>query len=269
MDDVVRDIPPPGASTQALERGLTVLSALAGRSGALGLVEISKASGLSKSTCHRYLTALVRLDYVEQDRETRRYRLGPAAAALSAAAHGSREVVQVAGRMLQELSEETNQTASLAVLDGTDIVYVDRRRPTRAGFQIQLDLHVGSRLPAYCTALGKVLLAHRDPVATRRALDRMDLIRRGPGTITSREELLTTLQTIERVGLAVANEELAPGVRALAVPVRDRFGETIAAVGLAVHLGAWNATLAAVTDRFELPLRRTGRDISQRMGYLP
>lgn len=257
-----------GPSTQALERGLSILSALTRERRPLGLVEIARATGLSKSTAHRYVATLVNLGYLEQDVETRRYHLGPASMGLGVAAVSSLEVTQAAGRSLQLLADETNHTVSMAILDGADIVYVDRRRPARAGFRIELNIQVGTRLPAYCTAMGKVLLAHRDPASLRAVLDRVDLARRGPKTITAREQLTTTLAEVALTGLAVNDEELASGLRSLAVPVRDRTGTVVAAVGTAVHLSAWNATVEAVVARLETPLRRTAREISHRMGYL-
>ncbi|MDH2416303.1 IclR family transcriptional regulator [Nocardioides sp. CER19] len=257
-----------GSGTQALERGLSILSTLAQGRRALGLVEIARGAELSKSTCHRYVTSLLGLGYLEQDPETRKYRLGPAAMTLGVAAVSSLEITRVAGQVLQALADETNHTASLTILDGADIIYVDRRRPTRAGFRIELNVQVGTRLPAYCTSMGKVLLAYRDPASVRAILDRIDLVRRGPKTITAREQLLAGLAEVRRTGLAVNDEELASGLRSLAVPVRDHTGTVVAAVGMSVHLSAWNATVDAVVSRLEPPLYRAAQEISQRMGYL-
>jgi IclR family pca regulon transcriptional regulator len=255
-------------SAQGLERGLSILAALAQQRGPLGLVEISRVAELSKSTCHRYVASLVAMGYLEQDADTRKYQLGPAAVGLGVAAVSSLEPTRVAGRSLQALADETNHTVSMAILDGADIVYVDRRRPARAGFRIELNVQVGTRLPAYCTSMGKVLLASREPASVRSVLDRIDLARRGPKTITAREQLTAALAEVAETGLAVNDEELASGLRSLAVPVRDRTGAVVAAVGIAVHLSAWNATIEAVVARLETPLRRTATEISQRLGYL-
>ncbi len=251
-----------------LERGLAVLSTLARARRPMGLVEVARETGLSKSTVHRYATSLQGMGFVEQDAETRKYRLGPAAMTLGVAAVGSLEVSRVGGPTLQALADETNHTASLAILDGADIIYVDRRRPARAGFRIELNVQVGTRLPAYCTSMGKVLLAHRDPATVRAILDRVDLVRRGPGTITAREQLVAALAEVRATGLAINDEELASGLRSLAVPVRDHTGTVVAAVGTAVHLSGWNATLDAVVARLEPALRRSAGEISQRLGWL-
>ncbi|MGW0995720.1 IclR family transcriptional regulator [Streptomyces sp. NPDC002523] len=264
------DSPPtdsPNAGAQALERGLSILTALADGRRPLGLVELAKATGLSKSTCHRYVSSLVALRYLEQEDGGRKYLLGPAAMNLGIAAVGVLEVARVAARSVQALADETNHTVSLVILDGADIVFVERRRPSRAGFRIELNIQIGTRLPAYCTSMGKVLLAYRDPASVRTILDRIDLARRGPKTITAREQLLSVLAEIARSGLAVNDEELASGLRSLAVPVRDHRGEVCAALGIAVHLSAWNATTEAVVARLEAPLRHTAQEISRRMGY--
>jgi len=259
---------PSGAGAQGLERGLAVLTTLAEQRRPLGLVEIARAAGLSKSTCHRYVASLVALGYLEQDTDTRKYALGPAAITLGVAAVGSLELTRVAGRPLQTLADEANHTASLTILDGPDIVYVDRRRPVRAGFRIELNVQVGTRLPAYCTSMGKVLLAYRDPDAVRSVVDRIDLARRGPKTITDREQLRAALDETRRTGLATNDEELASGLRSVAAPVRDRTGAVVAAVGVSVHLSAWNATLEAVVARLEPPLRRCAVELSHRLGHL-
>ncbi len=257
---------PSSARAHPLERGLSLLTALASARGSLGLVELARASGLSKSTCHRYVASLVSLGYLELDERTRKYVFGPAAMRLGTAAMGSLEVTRVAVRTMQALADETNHTVSLAILDGADIVYVERRRPSRAGFRIELNVQIGTRLPAYCTAMGKVLLAHRDPATVRLLLDRIDLARRGPRTITAREQLRHELAAVAENGYAVNDEELAAGLRSVAVPVYDYRGNVCAAMGIAVHLSAWNATADAVVARLEPPLRRAANEVSRRMG---
>ena len=163
-----------------------------------------------------------------------------------------------------------NQATHRCLLDGPDIVYVDRRRSGRAAnFAMGLHLHVGSRLPAYCTSMGKVLLAHQDPAELRALLDRTDLARRGPKTITAREQLMTALNRVRHNGIAVNDEELAAGLRSVAAPVRDRSGRVVAAVNIAIHLTVWNASVESVVRRLEGPLRHTVEEISARLGYRP
>lgn len=257
-----------GGFSRSLERGLSILSAFTEHRPVLGIADLARAAGLTKSTAHRYVATLARLGYVIQDPDTRKYSLGPRVIDLGFAALNSLEITRIAAQPLQALSDETGYPASMAVLDGADVVYVDRRRSRRAtGFPMDITLHVGSRLPAYCTSMGKVLLAGREPDQLAVLLDRSDFTRRGPKTITSREQLLAVLDRVRIDGIAVNDEELAPGLRSAAAPVRDRSGAVVAAVNLAVHLTTWNAPVETVVARLEGPLRATADEISARLGW--
>lgn len=257
----------PGHSV-SLERGLNILSAFSSSRPVLGIADLARAAGLTKSTTHRYVTTLVSLDYVQQDPETRKYHLGPRVIDLGFAAIDSMELTRVAAPALQALADETGYTVSMAVCDGPDIVYVDRRRSgRRTSLAMDLNLHVGSRLPAYCTAMGKAMLAWKDPAALRQILDRTDMARRGPNTLTNREQLMAALARVRQTGVAVNDEELAPGLRSFAAPVRDRSGAVIAAVNVAVHLSFAPASPEALAGRLEPPLRRTAAEISRGLGH--
>ena len=252
--------------SQSLERGLGILAAFTGRQETLGIADLSREVGLTRSTTHRYVSTLAVLGYVQQDEETRKYRLGAKAVEIGFAALNSIEISRVAAGSLQRLADETGFTVSMAVLDGADVVYVERRRSGRAR-NLDLNLQVGSRLPAYCTALGKVLLAAQDPEDLRALLDRVDLARRTTTTITAREHLLGSLDRIRAGAAATDDEELTPGVRAIAVPVRDRSGRVSAAVNIAISTTAWNASVETIVRRLEPPLRRTAAEISTRLGH--
>jgi IclR family pca regulon transcriptional regulator len=244
------------------------LSAFGEATPVLGIADLARAVQLNKSTTYRYVATLAKLGYVQQDPDTKRYSLGPRVVDLGFAAINSMEVTRVAASLLQTLSDDTGYTVSMAVLDGPDIVYIDRRRSGRASsFAMGLQLHVGSRLPAYCTSMGKVLLAYREPSELRALLDRTDLARRGPKTITAREQLMAALARIRHHGIAVNDEELAAGLRSVAAPVRDRTGQVVAAVNVAIHLTVWTTSVDAIVGRLEGPLRTTAAEVSARLGY--
>src|SRR5579884_161518 len=151
------------AHSQSLERGLAILSAFRSGRPVLGVSELGREIGLSRSTTHRYVATLATLGYLRQDHATRKYRLGPRVLDLGFSAINSMELREVASPHLHRLSDETGFTVNMAILDGLDIVYVERCRSARAEQrEIDLNLHVGARLPAYCTSLGKVLLAFLD-----------------------------------------------------------------------------------------------------------
>ena len=255
-------------SSQSLERGLAILSTFKPAAPELGITDLAKELGLSRSTSHRYVATLARLGYLEQNVQTRKYRLGPRVLDLGFSAINSMELRQISAPHLQKLADETGHTVNMAILDGTDIVYIERCRTSQPGQrEIDLDLHVGSRLPAYCTSMGKVLLANQPPERLKVILERTDLARRGPNTITAREALITALRRVRQLGYAVNDEELAPGLRSIAAPIRDAGGDVVAAVNVAVHLSVWGGSTEAICARLEPPLRRTTADISARMGY--
>src|SRR5262245_51858979 len=173
--------------SQSLERGLAILSSFTPNRPLLGVSELARAVQLTRSTAHRYVTTLADLGYLEQDPATRKYRLGSRVLDLGFSAINSMELRQIAAPHLQELSDETGHTVNMAILDGVDIVYVERCRSSQQGQRdIDLNLHVGSRLPAYCTSMGKVLLAFLPQDELDLALDRIEFVRRGPNTLASK-----------------------------------------------------------------------------------
>jgi len=252
--------------SQSLERGLAILAAFRSGRSLLGVAELGREVGLSRSTSHRYVATLTALGYLEQDSATRKYRLGPRVLDLGFSAINSMELREVAAPHLRELSDETGYTVNMAILDDLDIVYVDRCRSSSAGQrEIDLNLHVGSRLPAYCTSMGKVLLAHLPGDDRDARLGRIEFTQRGPNTLTSRRALEAELARVRESGFAINNEELAYGLRSIAAPVLDREGAGAAAINLAVH-----SSLASTDElgaRFAPALLRTAADISARMGY--
>jgi IclR family pca regulon transcriptional regulator len=256
------------AYSQSLERGLSILSAFKAAKPLLGISELAREVGLSRSTTHRYVATLAALGYLQQDGATKKYRLGPRVLDLGFSAINSMELREISLPHLQQLSDETGHTVNLAILDGVDIVYIDRVRSSRQGQRdIDLNLHVGSRLPAYCTSMGKVLLASLTPERQAELLARIDLSQRGPNTITARTALVEELERVRAAGLAVNNEELAYGLRSIAAPVRAQSGEVVAAINLAVH-----RSMVSVEDlvaNLGPPLRRAAAEVSARIGYRP
>ncbi|MGH3050895.1 MAG: IclR family transcriptional regulator, partial [Gaiellaceae bacterium] len=247
--------------SQSLERGLAILSAFRSGRPLLGVSEIGREIELSRSTTHRYVATLATLGYLQQDPATRKYRLGPRVLDLGFSAINSMELREVAAPHLRRLSDETGYTVNMAILDGLDIVYVERCRSTRAGQrEIDLNIHVGSRLPAYCTSLGKVLLAFQPPGEQAEALARIDFTRRGPNTITSRTALGAELKRVRQAGLAVNNEELAYGLRSIAAPILDRDGHAVGAINLAVHSSM--VSMKELAAGLSETLRRAAADVS-------
>jgi IclR family transcriptional regulator, pca regulon regulatory protein len=257
----------PGFS-QSLQRGLAILSAFRPDRAQLGVSELARELDLNRSTAHRYVATLSVLGYLQQDPATRKYRLGPRVLDLGFSAINSMELREISLPFLQQLSEHTGHTVNMAILDGDDIVYVERVRSARQGQRdIDLNLHIGSRLPAYCTSMGKVLLAFMPPEQQAEAIARAALIRRGPNTLTAPGALAAELDRVRAAGYAVNNEELAYGLRSIAAPVRAQGGQVVAAINLAVHRSM--ISMEDLTANLSPPLRRTADEISARSGYRP
>jgi IclR family transcriptional regulator, pca regulon regulatory protein len=256
------------AYSQSLERGLAILSAFRSGRPLLGVSELGREVGLGRSTTHRYVATLAMLGYLHQDLSTKKYRLGPRVLDLGFSAINSMELREICAPHLQQLSDETGYTVNMAILDGVDIVYVERCRSARTGQrEIDLNLHVGSRMPAYCTSMGKVLLAYL-PAAQRKAvLADTELSRRGPNTLTTGRALAAELELVRKEGLAINNEELAYGLRSIAAPVRGQGGEVVAAINLAVHSSM--VSMEELVAKLSPALIRAAAEMSARAGYRP
>src|SRR5271167_2838692 len=186
--------------SQLLERGLAILSCFTPARPVQGIADIADQLGMSRSTTHRYVITLVALGYLEQG-ASRKYRLGLRVTDLGMSALNSTGLREHAHLYLEQLRQRSSYTVGLAVLDGPDIIYVDRVRSfRREQGKIDLDLHTGSRLPAYCTSMGKLLLANLPEHEQRDLIAEMKLTKRGPNTITSKKALRDELDDIEAAG---------------------------------------------------------------------
>jgi len=254
------------STSQSLERGLAILSSFSSGRQLIGVSELARELALTRSTTHRYVATLAQLGYLQQDSGTRKYSLGPRVLELGFTAINSMELRHVAAPHLQRLCDETGHTVNMGILDDVDVVYVERCRASRSRQnEIDLDLHVGSRLPAYCTSLGKVLLAFLPDDEREEIVGRIEFDRRGPNTLTSKASLLADLERVRATGIAVNNEELAYGLRSVAVPVLSGNGDAVAAVNLAAHRAM--ASLDDLVARLGPIMQRTAAEISAQLGY--
>lgn len=249
--------------SQSLERGLAILCVFTPDRPALGISELSRELALTRSTTHRYVATLASLGFLEQDDSTRKYRLGPRVLDLGFSMLGSLELREIAAPHLRRLTETTGHTSNLAIRDDTDVILIDRIRGRPGRYHhLEFTLHVGSRLPAYCSATGKVLLAFLPRPDLDRLLERIELIPRGPRTLTSKRALLAELEQVRRTGLAVNDEELESALRSIAAPVRARSGEVVAAVNVAIP---WSpVAMSELVSRLGPTVQTTG-DIAARV----
>ncbi|HVR06380.1 MAG TPA: IclR family transcriptional regulator [Solirubrobacteraceae bacterium] len=206
-----------------------------------GIADMAEALDLGRSTTHRYATTLVTLGYLEQG-PSRKYRLAARVSDFGLSLLDSMAVRQVARGHLRELRAETGRTVGLAVLDETEVTYIDRWQGSRRGqYAIDLGVGLGSRLPAYCSAAGKALLACLPAAEQRELIADLRLTRRTPATIATKAALRAELERIVASdGLALEDEELLRGRRAIAGPVCDGDGLAVAAIELAVPADAYS-----------------------------
>ena len=253
----------PGFS-QSLERGLLILSAFTPDCPALGISELGRRLSLTRSTTHRYVTTLATLGYLQQDEPTRKYRLGSRVLDLGFSMLGSLEIREIAAPYLRRLTDITGHTSNLAVHDDTDVILIDRVRGRPGRYHhLESTLRAGSRLPSYCSATGKTLLAWLPRRDLGRLLDRVDLIQRGPRTVTDKAALVAELDQARRAGVAVNDEELDNALRSIAAPVRSRSGEVVAAVNIAI---AWSPVAMGELVATHGPiLQATARQITARV----
>jgi IclR family transcriptional regulator, pca regulon regulatory protein len=251
--------------SQSLERGLAILGCYTPERPILGIAELADELDMSRSTTHRYVITLVALGYLEQG-AGRKYRLGLGVTALGMAALSSTSLCEHARPYIEELSRRSQYAVGIAILDGTEILYVDRVTSNRrVQHPIDLELAAGSRLPAHCTAIGKLLMAHLPEAEQRRLMAQLTLSRRGPRTITRKGELRKDLDRALATGLAVDDEELAADLCAIAVPVRSASREAVAAVSMAAHSSM--ISLERLVDELSPHLIATADSISARLGY--
>jgi IclR family pca regulon transcriptional regulator len=251
--------------SQSLERGLAILGCFSATRPVLGIADIADDLGMSRSTTHRYVITLVALGYLEQG-ASRKYRLGLRVTDLGMSALDSTGLREHSHPELEELRQRTSYTAGFGVLDGEEVLYVDRARGfRREQAEAALDPQPGSRLPAHCTAIGKLLLAYLPVHEQHELLAKMTLTKHGPNTITAKKALRDELEQIRREGLAVSDQELAPELRTLAAPVRDETGAVLAAVNLSVPDAS--TPLAELLDTLGPQLVATAERISASLGY--
>lgn len=248
----------PGA--QAVSRAVALLKAFSDVQPEWALGDLAQHVGLNKATVHRLLAALEVEGFVARSVVSGGYRLGPELIALGGCAMRSNDLRTVSRPALEELAAATGETATLEVLAGEQVVILDE---ISSRYLLGLSQDVGARLPFYATATGKLLAAHLGAPDQERLLSG-ELTPLTPQTITRPALLAEQLRQVRLDGYAVTNGELEAGFVAVAAPVIDAAGGTIAAVsvgGPEVRLGG------ATLDEAIAQVRLTGQAISRQLGY--
>ncbi len=246
---------PRSALVQSLERGLAVIKTFSRESPSLALSEVAKRTGLTRATARRCLLTLQHLGYVASD--GRQFSLRPRVLDLGYAYLSSLSLWEMAQPHMEALVEKVHESSSASVLDGTDVVYVVRV-PTKRIMTVALA--VGSRLPAYATSMGRVLLAALPPKGLDEFFESASLARLTRRTIVDPLRLRDVLADVRATGWALVDQELEDGLRSIAVPILGPGGTTIAALNVATHVA--RVSIHTLTGEFLPLLRHSATQIS-------
>lgn len=252
----------PDELVNSLLRGLAVLEALSAANGPLSLSELTEQTGMTRATTRRLALTLSDIGYVSL--ESPGFRLCPAVMELGDAYLDALELPALARPHLEALAAIVRDTCSLTVLDGADVVYVERVKASRL---MRVDIEVGSRFPAFATSTGRVLLAG---LTEDRFESYLDALRAEPFTVHTRTSTDLIRQEVERArrdGWVIADQELDLSMRSVAAPVIDASGRTVAAINIASHVS--RAGLDEIRAKFVGPIRtaaeRISRDLARSM----
>jgi IclR family pca regulon transcriptional regulator len=238
------------------ENGLAVIEAFDDNNPRLTLTDVARIAGLTRAAARRYLLTLTTLGYAEHDGKF--FSLTPKILRLGYAFLSSTSLPSRVQPYLERISEQLSESSSAAVLDDMEVVYVARAATRRI---MSIGLSVGSRLPAYCTSLGRVLLAQHTETWLADYFERLEPAALTPRTKTDKGEILAELEKVRREGYCLVDEELEIGLRSLAVPIFDAHGTCVCAINISVQTARTEiptllATALPVLEKAREELRR-------------
>jgi len=214
----------------SLARGLRVITAFDRDNDEMTLSEVARRADMTRAAARRYLLTLCELGYVAGDGKY--FRLTPRVLDLGFAFLTSMHIWERAQPFMERLTEQVNESCSISVLDGGDIVYV-ARVPTKRIMSVALG--IGSRLPAFCTSMGRVLLSSLRSAELEAYFTQTEFAARTPHTVTDPTALRSVIAEVQREGYAVVDQELEVGLRSIAVPIRNQSGRMLAAMNVSGH----------------------------------
>jgi IclR family transcriptional regulator, pca regulon regulatory protein len=239
----------------ALARGLAVLLALSDKRRRMSIAQVSHRTGIPRAAARRSLHTLVKLGFAAVD-DARRFYLRPRVLSFSHAYLSASPIAVLAQPVLDRLGESLREACSLATLDGDEIVYIARSTSSRI---MSPQLNVGRRLPAYCTSVGHVLLAHLLPDELAAYLARVRFHPYTEYTPASNDKLVPLLKTVRECGYAFASQQMEPRLCTLAVPVRDAGGHYVA--GINVILQGRLVSRNEMAARYFQPLQEAAMEL--------
>jgi IclR family transcriptional regulator, pca regulon regulatory protein len=240
----------------SLARGLAVIQAFSQRQRELTVSQISSTTGFSRAAVRRCLYTLAKLGFAGTD-DGKHFHLRPRILALGHSYISSMPLAARAQPILESVSHILHESCSIATLDRTDIIYIARANVTRI---MSIDLGVGSRLPAFCTSMGRVLMADLDPEALEEFLARVEFKRYTERTVVNGEKLRQILRLVQRNGYSIVDQELESGLRSMAVPIRDSARRVVAALNVGTH--AQRVSIQDLQVRFLPHLRTAAQELA-------
>jgi DNA-binding IclR family transcriptional regulator len=262
MERTIRKAKPRRMRLSSVANSIRLTKAFSEHENEMGISALATRLGLAKSTVHRLASTLVEYDILEQNRETGKYRLGLALFELGALVRRNMDTASQAQGEIHALAEATGETIQLAILDHLSVLYIRVRESRQA---VRMSSGLGSRAPAHCTSVGKVLLAHQPAEVVDQVIAN-GLKRYTQNTIVDGEVLRQELATIRARGYALDDEEIEEGLRCVAAPIRDHGGQVISAISVAAPV----QRMSKKTVQGTIPsVVAAANAISRRLGYLP
>lgn len=246
---------------QSIERAFSILEEIARNREGVNLAELSKRIGLHNSTTFHLVKTMVSLGYVQQRKDSKKYRIGRRLFTLAASSLDELELINLATPILEELTRATGESGHLAVRSGDDVVVIAK---TSGAGAFQLADRVGVVRPAHCTALGKVLLAALPQPELERYFRTCELRPFTAKTIVEAEPLLRQIDEVRRDGIAFDDGEFNAEIRCVAVPVYDLTSQVVAAIGISGPI--WRLSLQALQEKAR-HVRSAAARLSQEFGF--
>lgn len=246
---------------KSLEKGFSIISLLSKHGAPLKLEELVKLSGVKKTSCFRILQTLTRAGFAARDMDTSGYFIGPQMISIGLAALGNRGVRELALPFMKEISQKTGETVNLAILSGSDVIFVERLQSAHI---IETTLHVGYRLSAHLSSMGKAILAHLPEAELNLVLKQLRFKKKTETSIATVAALKKELKKVRELGFAVNDEELEQGLFAIAAPLIDHTGTAVAAINISFPLMRHSREEAMRI--FRPMIINAGREISALMG---
>jgi IclR family pca regulon transcriptional regulator len=239
----------------SLARGLAVVRAFSDRRRSLTIAQISHKTGIPRAAVRRCLHTLKQLGYA--DSEANNFTLKPKILTLGYSYLSSTPLTVSAQPYMDQISRTLNESCSLAVLDGNNVLYVSRSSTSRI---MSVALNVGSRLPAYCTSLGRAMLAYLPDDALKAYFNSVELKAYTERTVVSQKRLKEILAETREAGFTIVEEELEVGLRSIAVPVRGASGTVVAALNIGAQ--ATRVTSRQMKEAFLPVLLKGSQELS-------